>query len=273
MPKLKIGETHSLNYSLIPGVKGNPHLVFLHEGLGCEAMWRGFPDLLCECTGCPGLVYDRLGYGNSSPLIRPHTVHYMHDYALKELPTVLGRVLPGAPYILIGHSDGGSISLIHAAERPALLRGIITEAAHVFVEHETTARIRSADEAWNRGQLKGLQKFHGDKTETIFKAWSSTWLSAWFKRWNIEYLLPSIEVPLLAIQGANDQYGSGAQVESIVANASGKTQSEIVDDCGHAPHLEAQPIVLGLMSDFVTQTTECIAASQIETSRKYTSNP
>jgi len=253
LSKLIIDENHSLNYNLIRGVKGTPYLVFLHEGLGCEAMWEGFPELLCKNTGCPGLIYDRLGYGRSSPLNRAHTVHYMHEYALNELPKLLETVIPGTPFILIGHSDGGSISLIYAAERPALLKGIITEAAHVFVEPETIARIRSADKAWEKGMLKGLLKYHGDKTETIFKAWSTTWLTNWFKHWNIEYLLPSIEAPLLAIQGANDQYGSVAQVNSIVSKSSGYAQLEMIENCGHAPHLEAQPVILELMSNFVAQ--------------------
>jgi len=257
LPKLSITEDCSLSYNLIHGGRNNPYLVFLHEGLGCEAMWEGFPELLCKNTGCPGLVYDRLGYGKSSPLNRAHTVHYMHEYALRELPKLLETVIPDMPFILIGHSDGGSISLIYGAERPSLLKGIITVAAHVFVERETIARIRSADEAWDRGMLRGLLKYHGDKTETIFKAWSTTWLTGWFKHWNIEYLLPSIEAPLLVIQGANDQYGSIDQVHSIVSNSSGHAQLEMVDNCGHAPHLEAQPVTLELMSKFVAQIKVC----------------
>ncbi|MCF7975085.1 MAG: alpha/beta hydrolase [Phycisphaerae bacterium] len=253
MPTLNIDKNYDLHYSLIQGDLDRPCLVFLHEGLGCEAMWEGFSELLCKTTGCAGLVYDRLGYGKSSPLTHAHTVHYMHDYALKELPTLLETVMPGRPFILIGHSDGGSISLIYGAERPALLKGIITVAAHVFVEPETIARIRSADEAWDKGRLKGLFKYHGDKTETIFKAWSSTWLTDWFKHWNIEYLLPSIEVPLLAIQGVNDLYGSIDQVNAIVSKSSGHAQFKMVENCGHAPHLEAQPITLALMSDFIAQ--------------------
>ncbi len=231
----------------------NPYLVFVHEGLGCEAMWKRFPELLCKTTGCPGLIYDRLGYGRSSPLDRAHTIHYMHEYALTELPKLLETVIPNMGFILIGHSDGGSISLIYGAQRPSLLKGIITEAAHVFVEPETIAGIRSADKAWEKGVLKGLSKYHGDNTESMFKAWSDIWLSNRFKYWNIENILPSIEVPLLVIQGEDDQYGSVAQVNSIVCKSSGSAQFELIENCGHAPHLEAQPIVLKLMSKFVDQ--------------------
>ena len=233
-----------------------PYLVYLHEGLGCTAMWSDFPELLCRTTGCPGLIYDRLGYGKSSPLNHTRTVHYLHTYALKELPKLLETVIPTTSFILIGHSDGGSISLIFGAERPPFLKGIITEAVHVFVDTETIVGIKMADDAWNSGKLRGLSQYHGDKTETLFKAWSETWLSSWFKHWNIEYLLPSVEVPLLAIQGDNDQYGSIDQVNAIASACSGYVHFEIVKNCSHIPHLEAQSVVLKLMSDFITQITE-----------------
>ena len=174
-------------------------------------------------------------------------------YALNELPKLLENIIPDTPYLLIGHSDGGSISLIHGAERPAFLKGIISEAAHVFVDQETVAGIKIADQAWAEGKLRGLSRYHGDKTETLFKAWSKTWQTRWFKHWNIEYLLPSIEAPLLVIQGANDQYGTRDQAETIASKTSGLAQLEIVENCAHIPHVEAQPVVLGLMSDFITE--------------------
>lgn len=253
MPELKIDKNSSLNYRLIPGDMDKPHLVFLHEGLGCEAMWKGFPELLCKTTGCPGLIYDRLGHGKSSPLNRKRTVHFMHEYALVELPKLLEELIPDTPFILIGHSDGGSIALIYAAERPPFLKGIVAEAAHVFVEQATIEGIRNADEAWKKGKLKGLAKYHGRKTPDTFEAWARTWLSNWFQHWNIEYLLPSIEVPLLVIQGTEDQYGSIDQANSIVSKSSAPARLEILDNCAHAPHLEASSTTLKLMSNFINQ--------------------
>lgn len=254
MPNLQISENHRLHYEIIQGDTALPYLVYLHEGLGCTAMWGDFPEVLCAATGCPGLVYDRLGYGKSSPLKNhKRTVHYLHEYALQELPKVLEKTIPEKPFILVGHSDGGSISLILGAERPPLLKGIITEAAHVCVDHETIAGIEIATKAWARGKLRGLVKYHGDKTEALFKAWSETWLSTWFKHWNIEYLLPSIDVPMLIIQGGNDQYGSSEQVTSIVSKTSGHARGEILKNCAHVPHLEAQAVVLAIMSDFIAK--------------------
>jgi pimeloyl-ACP methyl ester carboxylesterase len=253
---LTIGKNYRLHYRLIEGVGNKPYLVYLHEGLGCCAMWKDFPESLCRATGCPGLVYDRLGYGKSSPLHEKRTIHYLHHYALRELPILLENIIPGIPYILIGHSDGGSISLISGGERPYDLKGIITEAAHVFVDRETLAGIKTANEAWDKGKLRSLEKYHGDKTDSIFKAWSATWLSPWFKHWNIEYLLPSIETPLLVIQGRNDQYGTIAQARSIAAKSSGYTDLLILKDCAHIPHLEARSVVLASMSSFINKIVE-----------------
>lgn len=256
MPILKVYDDSYLHYRLIPGDGEKPYLVFLHEGLGCTAMWNGFPDLLCEATGCPGFIYDRRGYGKSSPLKHKRTIHYLHEYALKELPLVLEAVIPERNFILIGHSDGGSISLIYGAEQPLLLTGIITEAAHVFVEPVTIEGIREAEKAWQNGKLKGLAKFHGDKTETIFKAWSETWLANWFKWWNIEYLLPSIEVPVLVIQGQDDQYATEAQVNAIVSRCGGTTDSEMVEHCAHSPHVDAEKAVLNIICSHIARICE-----------------
>lgn len=242
-----------LQYERIAGEAGRPCLVFLHEGLGCIEMWGEFPRQLCAATGCPGLVYDRAGYGRSKPLSHARTIHYMHEAALAELPMVLEALIPGQDYLLVGHSDGGSIALIHAAERPARLKGVITEAAHVFVEEITLAGIRRADAAYAAGKLQALARYHGDKTPIIFKAWSDTWLSPWFAHWNLEYLLPSIVCPLLVIQGQDDQYGTLAQVDSIVGQVSGEARAAVVEACAHSPHKENPGQLLSLMGGFILE--------------------
>ncbi|WDE14520.1 alpha/beta hydrolase [Thalassomonas haliotis] len=260
-PFISFANGDLISYQLIPVPAGDdrPYLVFLHEGLGCQALWKGFPELLCQATACPGLVYDRLGYGQSSPLRHTRTLDYMHDYARQELPQVLKAVIPGKTFILIGHSDGGSISLIYGADHKdrqrSLLKGIITEAAHVFVEPETIVGIEAAALAWQAGKLKGLAKYHGDKTENIFKAWADTWLTDWFRLWNIEALLPEITAPLLVLQGQEDQYGSSAQVDAIVQQSSGPAEARMLEDCRHTPHLEAQELVLHQMADFIKRLT------------------
>ena len=253
MPYCDLFPEQRVYYEHLDGEPDRPWLIFLHEGLGSVGQWKGFPLRLCQRTACPALVYDRLGYGKSSPLTKPRTLDYLHDYALSELPRLIEAVLPNQDYILIGHSDGGSIALIHGAERPAHLKGIITEAAHVFVESVTLEGIRRAVKAFGQGQMVGLTRYHGDKTEQVFRAWSEAWLSPAFANWNIEALLPAIEVPLLVIQGRDDQYGSEAQVEAIVSQSAGSATPLLLEDCGHSPHQDMPPLALDLMSCFVNR--------------------
>lgn len=239
-------------YTTIAGDASLPHLIFLHEGLGSTAMWGQFPQRLCAATSCPGLIYDRLGYGQSSAVPLPRDTRYLHTAALRDLPQVIEQTLPfDAPYILFGHSDGGSIALIHGATRPSRLRGIVTEAAHVFVEDVTLAGIREAVVAYDAGKLAGLARYHGDKTESVFRGWSDTWLDPAFAAWNIEALLPQIEVPLLVMQGHDDQYGTPHQVHSIVGHAHGPAREALLTDCGHTPHKEQADTVLALAADFI----------------------
>ncbi|WP_342118062.1 alpha/beta fold hydrolase [Pseudoduganella sp. OTU4001] len=239
-----------LHYELIGGDAGKPLLVFLHEGLGCCAMWKDFPQRLCAATGCAGLVYDRQGYGLSSPMTAPRSIHYLHQYALVELPAVLRRLAPGREHIVVGHSDGGSIALIYAAGQPDGLRAAVTAAAHVFVEDITLEGIRTAVDAHAAGKLRGLARYHGDKTAQVFSAWADTWLAPPFKHWNIEYLLPAIACPVLALQGAGDQYGSGAQLDAIARGTPGARQL-ILPECGHSPHIEQAEATVQAMAAFI----------------------
>jgi pimeloyl-ACP methyl ester carboxylesterase len=250
MPFLQLALDYTIRYELIDGDAAQPYLVFLHEGLGCVEMWKRFPHDLCEATGCPGLLYDRRGYGQSSPFAAPRTIHYLHNYALNELPQVLAALIPGRDYVVIGHSDGGTIALIHAAERPARLLGAITAAAHVSVEDVALAGVAAAQESYRAGKLTGLAKFHGAKTDAVFRAWADTWRSDWFRSWNIEYLLPAIACPALIMQGVHDQYGTYAQVEAIVSHVK-NAQEAMIEDCGHVPHLEQPALVRDRMAHFI----------------------
>lgn len=249
MPMLELDDAR-LNYMLIEGDARKPLLVFLHEGLGSIALWKGFPERLCAATGCAGLVYDRLGYGLSSPQSAPRSIHYLHQSALAELPAVMQRLAPGRDHVVVGHSDGGSIALIYAAERPPGLRGLITAAAHVFVEDMTLEGIHVALQAHSAGRLRALARYHGDKAAVVFSAWADTWLAPWFRQWNIEYLLPAIACPLLAIQGSGDQYGSQAQLDAIEGGAPAARQL-VLADCGHSPHLEQPEATVQAMAAFI----------------------
>lgn len=227
-------------------------LVFLHEGLGSIAQWRDFPARLSTATGLPAMVYERWGYGNSDILDTPRTVQYLHDEALVSLPEVL-RQSSITHAILIGHSDGGSIALMYAATHGDGILGVITEAAHVFVEEVTITGIRKAVEVYETTDLKHrLRQYHKDNTDSMFRGWSQTWLSKEFRTWNIEEYLPRITCPLLVMQGAQDEYGTQAQVDSIVSQAAGPATGLMIPDCGHIPHHQAQERVLEEMTNFIT---------------------
>jgi len=233
------------------GNQGRPWLVFLHEGLGSVGQWRDFPAVICEETGLPGLVYDRWGYGNSEACEEKGNAEYLHHEALKSLPQVL-KHFGIEQAIFIGHSDGGSIALIFGAASPERTMGIITEAAHVFVEEVTLAGIRVAITAYEHTDLPArLARYHGNRTDQVFRRWSGTWLAPAFRAWNIEELLPRIRCPVLAIQGEDDPYGTPEQVESIVRRISGRAEGFIVPRCGHIPHHLARGEVAEAMKRFI----------------------
>ena len=229
-----------------------PTLVFLHEGLGCTEMWRDFPAKLADATGCGALVYSRLGYGRSEPCRLPRPVRFMHDEAL----TVLPKLLAAAEIrecILVGHSDGGSIAIIYAGGTKApRLKGLITEAAHVFCEELTLASIRRAKSAYEQGDLRNrLYRFHGSNTHCAFRGWNDAWLHPDFVHWNLEEYLPGIPVPMLVIQGEDDEYGSHRQVEKIAHQAGAKAKIVMLAECGHSPHQDQEKLVLEAMQSYI----------------------
>jgi pimeloyl-ACP methyl ester carboxylesterase len=296
-----------------PGPADAPTLIFLHEGLGCVAMWRDFPERLAAQTGCGALVYSRAGYGNSDPCELPRPIRFMHDEALVTLPQVLDA-FQIREAILVGHSDGGSIALIHAGgtrtfnhedtkstktadrneskgNKPSslwpqtLMRGLILEAPHVFVEEIGLESIRAIAEEYrtaianvpsserasperdagrmpaNRPQDAGapsvlkrrLARYHGENVDATFGGWNDVWLNPDFQSWNIEEYLPQIQIPVLLIQGKDDRYGTFAQFKAIEAGCQGPVRTVLLADCGHSPHLDQPARALEAMREFVAE--------------------
>ena len=250
MPFLKL-KNQLINYKIIDGIGNKPFLVFLHEGLGCIEMWKSFPEKLCRRTSCPGLLYDRTGYGKSSPLESDWTINYHFYYALDELPSVINTLIPGSDYIMIGHSDGATIALLYASEKPDNLLSMIIEAPHVFVEEKTVESIKKAYDAFMRGELDKLRKYHGNKTERIISAWAGSWTDDKFRSWNIEHILPSIEIPHLIIQGGKDRYGTEKQYKIIEEKTTGRTDLFIIPECGHSPHITYQESTLNRTAEYI----------------------
>ncbi len=228
-----------------------PTLIFLHEGLGCIEMWRDFPAKLCAHAGCPGLVYDRTGYGKSSSWPTDPGVRYMEI----EADNVLPRLLAGAAItdcILVGHSDGGTIALNYAASDPPTLHGVVTIAAHAINEPVCVASIVKAREAFASGDLRArLVRYHGDNVDGAFHLWNDAWLAPGFEPMDADGRLPRIEVPVQAIQGEDDEYGSELQVGIIAGKVAGYCETRLIPDCGHSPHLQQPGLVMAEITRFI----------------------
>lgn len=231
-------------------VAGRPELLLLHEGLGCVAMWRHFPEKLAAATGCRVIVWSRAGYGGSQAYAEPRTTRYMHREAEEALPALLAELKIERP-LLIGHSDGGSIALIFAGAFPGVPRGIAVLAPHEFVEEETLAGIREARTAWQTTDLpQKLARYHHAQTERVFSDWNDCWLSPPFRDWNIEEYLPRIRCPVLAIQGEDDEYATLRQIDAIAEQVPG-TQLLKLANCGHTPQRDQEAAVLEALTAFV----------------------
>jgi len=243
---------HRLECTWIEGTGATaamPTLVFLHEGLGSIRQWRDFPEKVSRATGCRALVYDRYGYGNSEVLREARVgVEFMHDGALNELPELLENLRIDNP-VLVGHSDGASIALIHAGTYP--VRAVAVMAPHVFIEDVCVESIEKATAAFDTSGLsKRLGKYHRDARKT-FHLWADAWLDPEFRKWNIEEYLPRIKCPVLAIQGEDDEYGTMAQLDAIAARAGGPCELLKLPQCGHSPHRDQPEKVLQAVAAFI----------------------
>jgi pimeloyl-ACP methyl ester carboxylesterase len=249
MPFTK-AQGHRIEYDIIGDASsGAPTLVFLHEGLGSLALWRDFPAKVARAAGCRALVYSRYGYGQSDPITGPRGVRFMHDEALLALPELLDQLEVVKP-VLFGHSDGASIALIHAGSGCRPVAGVIAMAPHVFVEDVTVRSIEVARRTYQTTDLRDkLRRYHADP-DSAFWGWNDAWLDPEFRGWNIEEFLPSITVPVLAIQGADDEYGTMAQVDGI-ARLAADVETLRLDRCGHSPHRDRAEAVIEAAERFL----------------------
>jgi pimeloyl-ACP methyl ester carboxylesterase len=242
MPFATIGDRR-IEYRAVLGSAGpRPTLVFLHEGLGSMGLWRDFPDRVARRLGAPAVVYSRFGYGGSDGLLAKRTPHFMHEEALDFLPRLLDQLEIQRP-LLIGHSDGASIALIHAAASKRPVTGLVCMAPHAFIEPEIRDTYLKTD-------LKHrLAKYHA-RVDDAFLGWADIWLEPEFMAWSIEELIGSITQPMLLIQGRNDEYGTLAQLDRIEERAQGPTSRLVLDDCGHSPHRDQEAAVIDAIVTF-----------------------
>ena len=250
MPQIEV-LGREIEVRIIPGAAtGCPPLVFLHEGLGSVSMWRDFPDQVGRRVGAPAVVYSRFGYGQSSGIDGPRTPQFMHEEALVVLPALLDRLGIEAP-ILIGHSDGASIALIHAAVSGRKTTAVVLMAPHVLVEAISVESIARIAETYETTDLRTRLARHHARVDDAFLGWSRIWLDPRFRTWNLAKEAQALTVPTLLIQGENDEYGTLAQLDAIAEVAPGPMQRLVLAACGHSPHRDQETAVLDAIAGFV----------------------
>lgn len=229
-----------------------PTIVLLHEGLGCVGLWGRFPEQLSEATGCGVLLYSRAGYGRSDAIALPRPMSYMHDEALRVLPKLL-QAIGFRRGFLLGHSDGASIATIYAGSvQDHRVRGLVLLAPHFFVEDVSVASIEAAKVAFDSTNLRErLARHHGSNVDCAFRGWNDAWRDPRFRDWDIREQIAYIRVPMLIVQGTDDQYGTSAQLDAARAEAYCPVEIALLEACGHAPQQEQPDATLVAIADFI----------------------
>ncbi|ASJ76132.1 alpha/beta fold hydrolase [Granulosicoccus antarcticus] len=226
-------------------------IILMHDSLGSVELWRSFPAELAVATGRTVIAYDRLGFGQSDPY--PHKL--AQDFVSDEANTGFAALVQDMGidrFILFGHSVGGGMAVHCALAHGQACAALITESAQMFVEEKTVLGVEQARELFkDQKQLDRLRKFHGEKTEWVLDAWISTWLSPAFACWTLEPVLPQLTCPILAIHGAEDEYGTSRHPQLMGELAGGPVQVELMPDTRHVPHREKESEVVERVASFL----------------------
>jgi len=244
------GRAVRIEHVRIAAEAGAPLIVFLHEGLGSVSMWRDFPAKLCAAAGCRGLVYSRPGYGRSTPREPDERWlnDFMHRQAFEVLPALLQALQVTEPPWLLGHSDGGSIALLHATRYP--VAGTLVMAPHIVVEDLSITSIEGARKAYETTDLRQRLARHHDDPDSAFWGWNGIWLDPAFRAWDISEEIATIRSPLLAMQGLDDEYGTLEQIRGIARHVP-QTRLLEIPHCGHSPHRDQPQAVIDAVTTFI----------------------
>ncbi|GEO81361.1 alpha/beta fold hydrolase [Pararhodospirillum oryzae] len=236
-----------------PPPEAGPTLVLLHEGLGSVSLWRDLPERLVAATGLGVFAWSRAGYGQSSPRpAPPWPLTYLHDEALRCLPQVLDKAVPG-PHYLIGHSDGASIALLYAGTVPdPRVRGLVLVAPHVVVEPMCVAAIAHTGTLYETTDLRArLARHHGAKTDDTFWGWNGAWRDPLFATWDLRIALRGLTRPVLVVQGDDDAYGTALQPALVRRHCAGPVSVAFLPACGHGPHRDQPDALVALIAAHV----------------------
>lgn len=242
-----------------PAPEAAPVIVLLHEGLGCLGLWRDFPQRLSAATGWGVTAWSRAGYGRSDPAVLPRPLDYMTREAVEVLPQVLAAT-GFRRGVLMGHSDGATIALEYAGRVfDPRVRGVVAMAPHTFAEPMGLAEIARARVAYASDLRGRMAKWHDDPDHT-FRGWNDAWLDPAFAAWNVAEVIDYLRVPVLAIQGRQDQYGTLAQIAEIETRSYAPVDTLILDDCRHSPHQDRPEQVLAAVAEFCARLARIEAA-------------
>lgn len=246
-----------------PSPQHAPTIVLLHEGLGCVDLWRDFPQNLAQQTGYGVFAYSRAGYGQSGKAVLPRPLDYMTREAVDVLPKVLDKI-GFRRGVLLGHSDGATIAAIYAGSiEDFRVRGVVLMAPHFFTEPVGLTAIREVHESYKSTDLRDkLARYHRDP-DNAFRGWCDAWLDPGFANWNVEDVISYLRVPVLAIQGQDDQYGTHSQIEALERGVYCPLDVEILKGCRHSPHLEQQQTTLTIIHEFINRLDR-IEAAKVE---------
>ena len=242
---------HRLEYRVIASRGRKPPLLFLHEGLGSVSLWRDFPARVAHATGCRTVVYSRFGFGRSSPRAKGYTPRFMHEEALEILPALRASLEIRHP-VLVGHSTGASMALIHAGAGRWDVAGVVAMAPLTFVEKSNLDSIRAAKGIYLTGMREKLARHHDD-VDSVFHGWNDIWLDPQFHSWNIADDMAGIRCPILAMLGEDDEYSTDAQIDLLARRATAAASFDFLRlaGCGHAPHRDQPEVVIKAIADFV----------------------
>ena len=228
-----------------------PTIVMLHEGLGSIRGWRAVPSVVHTRTGESVVAYNRPGHGESEPTpTGPWPADWLHSEAAF-LPSLLAAIEADAP-LLVGHSDGGTAALLAQADGHLTPRGIVTLAAHSWVEQLCFDSIVTMREQRD-DIVAGLARSHADPA-AVFDAWSGVWVSKQFRSWDIRPSLHRVEAPTLIAQGAEDEYASQEHAHATARAVGANAESVLVDGVSHMMHHHDPEAIVELIVGFAAHT-------------------